>query len=396
MSEVRVGSEMTLSTVHPFPARMAPDVAWRSIASLEAGAQVLDPMCGSGTVLRVAVEHGLDCVGIDVDPLSVLMSRVWTTPLDGDDIWQSALMVVEQARQLSDERIWSTSDEDTQQYVTYWFAKPQREAIARLVAVLRDDSGTVFDALAVALSRIIVTKEMMASLARDASHSRPHRVAVRNHFDVYGGFLRSAKVIARRLRSDSILGRSTVELGDARRLDGVADNSIDLVLTSPPYLNAIDYLRGHRLALVWLGYSLSELRHIRAESVGAERMVGIEEDGIDLSPFVRTGRSSRIQARHIGWVRRYAVDMRAVLGQARRVVADSGRVVMVVGDSILRGARVRNAELLQMLAADVGLHCCGREVREIPARRRYLPPPGKGGGALDTRMRRETVMSFTV
>src|SRR3712207_7608036 len=42
-------------------------------------------------------------------------------------------------------------------------------------------------------------------------------------------------------------------------------------ITSPPYLNAIDYLRGHRLSLVWLGYRIGDLRLTRAVSIGAER-----------------------------------------------------------------------------------------------------------------------------
>lgn len=385
-----------LPTVHPFPARMAPSIAWKSVADLKDGARVLDPMCGSGTSLRAAVEHDLDCVGVDVDPLAVLMSRVLTTPLHTAEMSQAALMAVERARALSDGKIGRTPDEATQQYISYWFAKPQEEAIARLVTALRTDLGPVGDALAVALSRIIVTKEMMASLARDASHSRPHKVAVRNDFDVYHGFLRSAKTVGRRLRPGSIRGKCTVELGDARVLKNVPDSSIDLVLTSPPYLNAIDYLRGHRLALVWLGYSVSKLRRIRAESVGAERMVGIEENDMDVSKYVKADRSSRIASRHIGWVRRYALDMHSVLRQARRVIKDSGRVVLIIGDSILRGARIKNAELVLELAKDVGLQCFGREIRTIPARRRYLPPPGEGGGSLDTRMRVETVMRFSV
>lgn len=387
---------MTLSTVHPFPARMAPGVAWRSVAEMEKGARVLDPMCGSGTSLRVAVEQGLDCIGVDVDPLSVLMAKVWTTPVATPDIRRSALMTVARARKLADDSVMSAPDDSTRHYISYWFARPQRDAIARLATVLRTKSGPVNDLLAVALSRIIVTKEMMASLARDASHSRPHKVAAHNNFDVYRGFLRSSEVIAKRLQSNRIFGRSTVKMGDARKLDGIPDSSIDLVLTSPPYLNAIDYLRGHRLALVWLGYGIEDLRCIRAESVGAERMLSGDEQEMDVLPFVGTGRSSRITPRHIGWIRRYAVDMQAVLKQARRVLNDNGRLVIVIGDSILRGARIRNAELLRTVAESLGLRCSSRTVRQIPARRRYLPPPSTRGGPMDTRMRRETVMSFSV
>ena len=89
-----------------------------------------------------------------------------------------------------------------------------------------------------------------SSLARDTSHSRPHRVADENDFDVYDGFVRSARQLARRLNPQLIRGNAEVRISDARVLDTVDDQSIDLVLTSPPYLNAIDYLRGHRLTLV--------------------------------------------------------------------------------------------------------------------------------------------------
>lgn len=303
---------------------------------------------------------------------------------------------VERARQLSANQIWTAGNQDAQQYLTYWFAELQADAIARLVTVIREQPQPLSDALAITLSRIIVTKEMMPSLARDASHSRPHRVSTQNRFDVYSGFLRSARIMAQRLRTDCIRGRCVVNAGDARVLDGIADESVDLLLTSPPYLNAIDYLRGHRLALVWFGYGLEELRDVRARSVGAERMISVEQDVIDVSQYLVRSKSSTMEKRHMGWVSRYARDMHLVLTQARRVIKKSGRVVMVVGDSILRGTEVKNAKLLQSLAEATGLQCYDREVRKIPARRRYLPPPGDGGGTLDARIRTETVLRLAV
>src|SRR6266446_1624637 len=60
-----------------------------------------------------------------------------------------------------------------------------------------------------------------------------------------------------------------IERADARYLP-VRTASTDYVITSPPYLNAIDYLRGHRLSLVWMGHSVDTIREIRSESVGSE------------------------------------------------------------------------------------------------------------------------------
>ena len=68
-------------TVHPFPARMASEVAFRALEGLPSGSSVLDPMCGSGVVVRRALDCGHLGIGLDIDPLAVLMAKVWTTKI---------------------------------------------------------------------------------------------------------------------------------------------------------------------------------------------------------------------------------------------------------------------------------------------------------------------------
>lgn len=386
-----------LLSIHPFPARMAPDLAQDALKGVGPGSLVLDPMCGSGTVPRAASESGIDCLGIDLDPLSVLMARVWTTSVEVSEVVEQAEELVRAARELPEADVDRTKDAETRDFISYWFAEKQEEELARLATVLRSRQGAVADALRLAVSRIIVSKEMMASLARDTSHSRPHRVADSNDFDVYTGFLRSSRFLTARLRVDRLRGRAKVMQGDARVLAGVAPGSVDLVVTSPPYLNAIDYLRGHRLALVWLGHSLGALRDTRAMSVGAERALKKEESSIDVSAFVSEKDGSSFARRHWGWIRRYARDMDRVLRRLSRAVRSGGRVVLVIGNSFVRGAEVDNASLVKALAIGSELEFLERRSRTIPARHRYLPPPAAGkDGALDRRMRTETVLSFGV
>ena len=387
---------MALSPIHPFPARMAPELVNDSLTAVPAAGRVLDPMCGSGTVARAAVEAGLRCVGRDVDPLAVLMARAWTTPVDAAAVPAAAEDLVREAKALADGEIERPADPETARFIAYWFAPRQEAELARLATALRRRDRPMRDVLAVALSRIIVSKEMMASLARDTSHSRPHKVADANDFDVPAGFLRAARHVAARLAPGRIRGRADVRLGDARTLDDVEDASIDLALTSPPYLNAIDYLRGHRLALVWLGHDVGSLRDVRAGSVGTERAMAETDARFDVARFVLDSGASTFASRHQGWIRRYAADMTAVLRQLARVVKRGGRVVLVLGNSFLRGAAIDNAGLVESLARRVGFGTPSRSEREIPARRRYLPPPGAGAGALDARMRTETVLAFAV
>ena len=385
---------MELATIHPFPARMAPELARDALKMVAPGGQVLDPMCGSGIVPRAAVEAGLGCVGVDIDPLAVMMSQVWTSRLDPEDIRADAGDLVKSAQSLSSSAVERPTDAETRKFISYWFAARQEDELARLATVLGRHNGPTRQALMIALSRIIVSKEMMASLARDTSHSRPHRVAEENVFDVYAGFGRSVQLVAHRLLPDLIIGNANIRHGDARTLEGIGENQFDLVLTSPPYLNAIDYIRGHRLALVWMGHVMASLRHTRASSVGAERILSPSAMSLELSPFLVKAKGSTIGSRHLGWIRRYAADMEAVLKQVHRTVKQTGHVVMVLGNSFIRGTIVNNAALIEALAIRVGFRVQDRRIREIPARRRYLPPPGEGMNALDTRMRIETVLTL--
>lgn len=383
---------MGLSPIHPFPARMAPEIARYTLDEAPATSRVLDPMCGSGTVLRAAVDRNLPCVGVDIDPLAVLMSTVWTSPLEAYRLVHDAHELVDRAQELKDTSVKELPDTETDDFVAYWYAEPQRAQLARLATVLARCRKKTVDALALSLSRTIITKEMSASLARDTSHSRPHRVALTNDFDVYKGFVGAARLIGQRMAAKANGMPADVHHGDARNLHWLADESFDLAITSPPYLNAIDYLRGHRLALVWLGYDVATIRDLRSASVGAER--GYDDGAIAVDEFITEPEGTSLAPKHRGWFRRYANDMRAALAEVQRVLKRDGQAVLIVGNSLLRGCVIDNAGIVEKVADDLGMSTQSKVSREIPARRRYLPPPSDSGGSLDSRMRTEAVLTL--
>src|SRR5437660_11765460 len=86
--------------IHSFPARMASDIVLKQLNGLPAHTVVLDPMMGSGTVLRTAIDCGLRAIGRDVDPLAVLMARVWTTPLNTTYLRTFAVQLIQDAKSL--------------------------------------------------------------------------------------------------------------------------------------------------------------------------------------------------------------------------------------------------------------------------------------------------------
>lgn len=383
-----------IQPIHPFPARMAPNLVHDLLDALPAGSRVIDPMCGSGIVVRQAVEAGHFCVGRDIDPLAVLMTRAWVTPVEPYRLMHDAHEIVRRAQAIDGSTLqlpWN--DEATNSFARYWFAADQLYALSRLSSVLKTCRYRSRDLLKVCFSRLIITKDRGATLARDVSHSRPHRVATENDFDVYAGFLRAARLVASRLEPEVIRGRATVEIGDARELTRSLDGRFDAAMTSPPYLNAIDYLRGHRLSLIWFGHSVGELQEIRARSTGSERV--LETEPIEVSPFIEMSKANPLPERFHGWIRRYAADIADTLTGLRSVVRSGGSIMLVVGNSLIRGAAVDNAGIIVKCAEAVGLEFVEANERCIPARRRYLPPPNEGS-PLSNRIRSECVLTLRV
>lgn len=391
-------------SVHPFPARMAPGLALDLIAECRRPLRVLDPMSGSGTVLAVSHSKGHHAVGVDLDPLAVLISRVWTTAIDVTTVQDAATTVLEHARNIfaslpTREAYPKNADPETRRFTRYWFDDYARRQLASLAtAIERIQDRTIREALWCAFSRLIISKQSGASLAMDLSHSRPHRKFKRAPAKPFRKFLSAVdRVTTNCIDSRSQTGGPAAQVyeGDARRLN-LLDGSIDLVITSPPYLNAIDYLRCSKFSLVWMGYSVGDLRRLRSVTVGTEIGMDARNDREIQRVLSELKLQPKLQARQEAMLARYINDMQRAVRETSRVLANDGRAVYVIGENTVRGTFIRNAKIVEAVATSAGLRCTSRRSRELPANRRYLPPPSKQleSATLGNRLRREVILTF--
>lgn len=387
-------------SIHPFPARMAPELALKSLESLASGT-VLDPMTGSGTVARVAKQRNLNAIGFDLDPLAVLISKVGTTPVDDDvtALWEKRIFGAITALNAQDITLpWIDGDKEGERFVSYWFAEAQRSDLRKIAFVLSnaEDHGIpadISDLCKIALSRIIVTKSQAASLAQDTSHSRPHRVALESDYNVLEGFAKSLRIVRKRVVAIPKLGSASISRGDARNMSTVPDESVDAVLTSPPYLNAIDYMRGHRMSLIWLGHRFRDLTATRSASIGSERRPDApfnQEAFQEIKDAI--GEWSSLSTRHQGMIERYVIDLHAMVSEISRVLKRKAQATFVMGNSCLKGVFIQNSEALAKAGSMAGLSLLAQVERDLPAGSRYLPTPASG--SLSKRMRKEVILTF--
>jgi len=356
-------------------------------------------MVGSGTTVLLASLLGHTAVGYDQDPLALLISKTWCSDLD-ESQFRAALASTLAAAKNTWMRVAAypaSADSETKEFLRYWFDLTTRKKLAALAAVIsRTKNDTLRTQLWCAFSRLIIVKDNGVSLARDVSHSRPHRFYERAPVNPFFQFSKSGEHIIRSLLALPRGGkRVRLEKADARRPPTKA-GSIDFVLTSPHYLDAIDYLRGHRMTLAWMGYTLKHLRQIRGSAVGAE--IGYSEVPEKLlSARQAVGRLTRLDSRTQRIVNKYVVDMNDIMGQIARVLRPRGKAVIVIGNSTLRGVFLKNSDLIIELGRMHGLELVHRRWRQIPRSKRYLPPPCSQPNAapLASRMRAEVVLTFS-
>src|SRR5262249_34394670 len=163
------------------------------------------------------------------------------------------------------------------------------------------------------------------------SHSRPHKSYARSPIAAFDHFEKSVKQV---LKASSFWNENnnthpaSVSLADARYLP-LKDNSVDMVITSPPYLNAIDYIRGHKFSLVWMGFKINNLRDIRSTNIGTETSKINKCDVNTEHVLNQMCRSKKLSNREARILLQYIHDMKRILLEVNRVLRVDGKAVFV-------------------------------------------------------------------
>ncbi len=402
---LNVASMKRLRPIHPFPARMASEIVWRKLPERARHLRVLDPMAGSGTTLVAARMRGHEAIGFDRDPLAVLIAGAWASDVDVEATEKKAEHVLSRAKErvakieLRDAYPRGANDE-TKEFVRYWFDTTNRKQLAALAeSIARTHDHQIKRLLWCAFSRLIITKQSGVSLAMDISHSRPHKAYDKAPINAFDHFERAIKQITKAapFKGDTPnQPQAFIANADARRLP-LPNESVDIVVTSPPYLNAIDYLRGHKFSLIWMGHSISDVRKLRSTNVGAEVSAAANaEDKATETVMERMCDGNELAGRNHGMLRRYVRDLREIVCENFQVLRPGGKAVYVIGNCNLRNTFIENSKCVTDLATEVGFAVRSSRKRPLPENRRYLPPPQtrSSGKALRKRMREEVILTL--
>ena len=367
--------------LHAFAAKFPPQLPRAFIRGLtEPGDSVLDPMMGSGTTVVEALLEQRKGIGLDIDPLAIHLCNVKTTPVDVDEIRDVSTRVINRANTLLkeitvvDHYLATKFDKQTREFIDYWFNPvTQRELASLIIAIQESGNNPITRFLELVFSSIIITKSGGVSRARDLAHSRPHldeTKVPKSAIDQFAIKLRKNLTSISKLKGKST--QSTVIEGDSRQLPFV-DEAIDLIVTSPPYANAIDYIRAHKFSLVWFGKSIEDLSELRSKYIGSERIGNFNYSLLG----DRTERVIRILAerdrKKAAMLRKYFLEMKITLCEMYRVLRKDSAAIVVVGSSVMRNFDVETHLGLTEIAANVGFDVVGVVRRILDRNKRMMP-----------------------
>ena len=344
-------------------------------------------MCGSGITLLEGWRAGRSVIGVDLDPLARRQSMARTTALDhravrvaGDAMLERAARLCAGIGQPADPlaAVRDGMDDATRDFLDYWFfTETQRELAALVLAIREEFDPDLRNLLEVIFSSTIVTKSGGVSRARDLAHTRPHRVAdktPRRPIPLFATLLERAANAYASVDLGAV-GENRIIAGDARDLP-LPNAGADLIVTSPPYANALDYMRAHKFSLAWLGDPIPSLTGLRAQYIGSESVGNRDsQPGAELPTSVQTvvDQLSAKDAPKSRVLRRYFVDMSAAIGEMARVLRPGAAAIIVVGPSTMRGLLIPTHQCLADLASHAGLDVVAVAPRNLDRDRRMMP-----------------------
>ena len=379
-----------------FPGKFHPPLVETLLKTLRPTG-VIDPMAGVGTVAVEAKAAGIPSLSIDVDPVSAFFARVKTFPLSRrtlESAWRDFQPVVKLVRRPSAEiarrRFQDIRIDALRHHLTvtgrldlesldYWFRRyviadvsrldhaiwngglPQRHPAVRsfFKACLLATVRRISNADPSPVSGLEITSHMRERLARgysiDVSAEFTRRVRLNiDRMDSYRTFLLDAEHLD--TPAHVVHGQANA-LEDIQRRVGVKAN---LILFSPPYCNAIEYWRRHRLEY-FVGGFLTEQEVVSQH----RRFIGRRVIGHDTSVVPPTLKHAAIDEtiralhrsdrRAKAWqLWHYFHEMRSHLDVFYRALPRQGAAVFVVGDSRTGSHTIPTAEILQSMAVGAG------------------------------------------
>ncbi|MEM3484126.1 MAG: DNA methyltransferase [Candidatus Bathyarchaeia archaeon] len=369
--------------IHPYPARMIPQVAKRLIERYSSTEQVvLDPFCGSGGVLLEAILNQRIAYGIDINPLACLIAKVKTNPIDPSllvEEWRRLRNKIDLARNFEKLEVGRPAFYDD---IKYWFKDYVIEDLSLLRKLIDSEikNEDIRSFMNVCFSNTVrlvsgtrkgefklyrIPEKTWKTFKPNVFRTFEERVTL--SIGKMGEFYQHYNKLNKKFKATIIEGDSRDLLSEKFPCGELTEESVDLIVTSPPYGDSkttVAYGQFSKLSLLWLGYGKEVALEVDKKSIGGSRnhhSISSKTLDLTISKIPDPERAKEVLD--------FFVDLTTVLERLERVMRKGAHACFVLGNRTVKSIKIPSDEILIEIGKEYGLKHVTTIYRRIPSKR---------------------------
>lgn len=367
--------------IHSYPAKLLQQIPYfflnNTIFSKENDI-VIDPFCGTGTVLLEASIANRNAIGIDINPLAALIAKTKTSKVD----------VFKLKNELENiQTLFKIYRSSKKQYhipkisnIDHWYSKNNIRKLSKVKDIISQIDDTNIKEFYLVIFSICCKKfsysdpriSVPVKINKDKfpeGHSL-REAAIKNlkfidKNEIFEFFIEQAKKNIARLteyQNISVINSNevTVYNSDIKHLTKkyIKRNTVQLILTSPPYVSAQKYIRASSLSLQWLELNSATISELDKQSIGREHFSKSEYEHLHALGIKKIDKIlSKIYERnklraYITY--KYLFEMQESFSHYYQVLKHNGYFVMVIGNNTIAGYEFMTHKYLTKIAEEIG------------------------------------------
>lgn len=340
---------------HRYPAKFIPQLVEKLIETYtNKEDKIADVFAGCGTTLVESKVHGRKSIGVDINPVAQLITKTKITALNPEQIKLKFDLLEEKIKSFDSD---FTYFEENHHRIDYWFREEEKNKIAFLYQNISEIDGEKFrNFFLCALSNILKNCSRWLQ-----SSTKPQIDPNKKISDPFISFPFQVKRMLKknlefynRLEQKGLLDVDCeIKIADARNTE-IEANSINAIITSPPYVTSYEYADIHQLTGYWFNY-ISNITHFRKDFIGTFYSNNKNtETPTSLSQKIVADLEA-INKKSAGEVAKYFNDMYDVSQEMYRILKPGGIICLVVGNTTMKGVKIISAQVFAEMFEDIGL-----------------------------------------
>src|SRR4030066_2194308 len=379
--------------IHSYPAMFIPQVARRLLETYsKEGDTICDIFCGSGTALVESKVLNRNAYGIDLNPLAIFLAKAKTAPINPQKLTREYLALLDRVEKIKDKEIQRPNFKN----IDFWFKDKVIVKLAKLKKAIREiKDETIQNFLMVAFSETVRyssnTKTGEFKLVRvKADKLEKHDP------DVIGIFRKHAEKniagMADFYKDAKKDVWTKIIYGDSSKDNGIKENSIDCVITSPPYGDSrttVAYGQFSRLSAQWIDVfdDPNDASGVDNDLLGGratKNLIHTLSSGYLKESLEKIAKQDEARAKD---VLSFNLGLNECLKQAHRILKPGKYFCLVVGNRLVKQVRIPTDFIIAELAEKIGFTYEDIFVRNIPGKRMPIKnSPTNIVGALEETM----------